>query len=158
MTRRQGNLGISLCAVLAITAAVAMPRAQGPSPGERIQNASCAGCHDLRVIQVQAFDLKGWTRVINEEIERGAEVAPEDIPVLAEYLALNHGPLPDAPGKDILLHKCTVCHDLRRVKLQAGDVEIWQDTLQAMFNEGAKLTNEEYPVLLEYLVTYFGEF
>ena len=143
---------------IGIAALVALPRAQGPSPGESVQNANCLGCHAIRVIQVQALSEDGWLARIEEEIERGAQVAPEDIPVLAEYLFLNHGPLPDAPGKDILLNRCTVCHDLRRVKLQGATLEGWEDTLSAMFNEGAKLSNDEYPVLLEYLATYFGEF
>lgn len=160
MTRAAGRAGCwpGAAVALAVAAFAAGTGAQGPSDGERIQNASCTTCHDVRPIDITALDQPGWLALVEAEIERGARVAPADVPVLVEYLFLNHGPLPDAPGKNILLSNCTICHDLRRVKLQGAGVEGWEDTLSAMFNEGAQLSDQEYSVLLEYLATYFGEF
>jgi cytochrome c5 len=123
--------------------------------GEQIQNASCIGCHDLRPIQTQALDADGWRKMVASMVEKGAEVKAEDVPALVAYLVKSHGPLPDGPGKTILLNTCTVCHDLGRVRRQGGTREDWDDTLGAMLNEGAMLSEQDYPVLLDYLVRNF---
>src|SRR5215472_18361184 len=83
---------------------------------ERILNSACTACHDLRKIQTQALDADAWTKVVNSMIEKGAMVDKDDIPMLVDYLEDNYGPLPDGPGKEIVLNKCTVCHDLKRVR------------------------------------------
>jgi cytochrome c5 len=143
---------------LLVTVSAGAPAAQEPPPGERIQNASCTTCHDTRPIQVQALTQEGWLARIRVEIERGAQIAEDDIPILADYLTLNHGPLPDGAGRNVLLTTCTVCHDLRRVKLHFVNAEGWEETLVAMLNEGAQLSERDFPVLLAYLAANFGEF
>jgi cytochrome c5 len=145
-----------LAALAALTIGLA---AQEPERGERVQNASCtSGCHGIRPIQVQALDEAGWLALVRTEIARGAEVAEADVPILVEFLARNHGPLPDGPGKQVMLTTCTVCHDLRRIRLQSADEEGWEETLLAMLNEGAMLTDRDFYVLLDYLSIYFGAF
>ena len=153
------------CAVLALTPVVASSaiavagqgdtQADKSDRGEQIQNAGCIGCHDLRPIQTQALDKEGWTRMVASMVEKGADVKADDVPALVEYLVKSHGPLPDGPGKTILLNTCTVCHDLGRVRRQGGSREDWDDTLGAMLNEGAMLSEEDYPVLLGYLASNF---
>ena len=159
MSRIVGSLA---CAALALTlfAAVSTVVVSGQSDaladkGEQIQNASCISCHDLRPIQTQALDKEGWTKMIASMVDKGAEVKPEDVPALVAYLVKNHGPLPDGPGKTILLNTCTVCHDLGRVRRQGGSRDDWNDTLSAMLNEGAMLSEQDYPVLLDYLAKNF---
>src|SRR3954453_227643 len=85
------------------------------SKGEKILNASCITCHDQRKIQTQALDAEGWTKVVNSMIEKGAKVQKDEIPMLVSFLEENFGPMPEGPGKAIVLEKCTVCHDLKRV-------------------------------------------
>jgi cytochrome c5 len=140
--------------VLAVTIAAA-GGAQDGERGERLMNASCLGCHDLRPIQVQALDAAGWKTTVDAEIGRGAKVAAGDLPVLIDYLVANHGPLPDGAGKAILLNTCTLCHDLKRVRQHHATAEEWASTLQAMLNEGAPLADEDFPVLLRYLAVNF---
>jgi cytochrome c5 len=159
MSRIVGSLA---CAALVLTLAAARSTVvvSGQSDalvdkGEQIQNASCISCHDLRPIQTQALDKDGWTKVIASMVDKGAEVKPEDVPALVAYLVKSHGPLPDGPGKTILLNTCTVCHDLGRVRRQGGSREDWDDTLSAMLNEGAMLSEQDYPVLLDYLAKNF---
>jgi len=135
---------------LALTAA-----AQEPDKGEQLVNASCISCHDLRPIEVQALDKDGWTNVVNAMVEKGASVEKADLPVLIDYLVDNHGPLPEGAGKKILLNNCTLCHDLKRVRRHGASKEDWADTLSAMLNEGAMLSDEELPVLLNYLARNF---
>src|SRR5687768_1582328 len=60
------------------------PLAQGGDAerGERLMNASCQGCHAVRLIQVQAKNAEEWAKTVDAEIARGAKVAKEDLPVL----------------------------------------------------------------------------
>src|SRR3970040_1711951 len=106
MSRRAG-FGAGVVAAFAMLVLVATGGAQETDPGERIMNAACQGCHTVRVIQVQAMDADGWTKRIALEIEKGAPVAKEDVPTLVSYLVRKHGPMPDGPGKRVLLHTRT---------------------------------------------------
>ena len=101
--------------------------------GEQVQNAACLGCHDLRPIETASYDKSGWN----------------------DFLVRNHGPLPDGPGKQILLNTCTLCHDLGRVRAHTVSREEWEETLLAMLNEGAMLSDQDFPVLLAYLARNF---
>lgn len=119
-------------------------------------NAACQDCHSIRVIQVQAMDLDGWTKQISQEIQRGAKLAKEDVPTLATYLTRTHGPLPDGEGKDVLLHTCTMCHELSRIKFGRRSPEEWEETLVTMLNEGAQLSDEDFARVHHYLSRNFG--
>jgi cytochrome c5 len=143
--------------VIATTATLALAAGQGAQPnrGEEIMNGSCANCHDLRLIQVQAMDKGGWTSNVDAMIQRGAEVAKDDVPVLIDYLAQNHGPMPDGPGKNIVLNVCTMCHDLSRVRRNLASREEWEEKLNAMLNEGAPLSEQDFPIVLNYLSKNF---
>ena len=124
--------------------------------GEQIQNAACLGCHDLRPIQTAAYDRENWSLVVESMIQKGAEVKDADKPVLVDYLVKSHGPLPTGRGQSILLNTCTICHDLGRVRAHTVSSEEWEETLNAMLNEGAMLSDQEFPVLLNYLAKNFG--
>jgi cytochrome c5 len=135
---------------------VAGGAAQESDPGERVMNASCQGCHTVRVIQTQAMDAAAWTKSVTTMVEKGAKVSKEDQPVLIDYLARHHGPVPDGAGKAILLNICTMCHDLGRIRLGRRSPEEWEETLASMLNEGAPLSDENFPVILDYLSKNFG--
>jgi cytochrome c5 len=137
--------------------AVAVSAQQRPpvDPGEKILNSSSISCHELRPIETTALDREGWTKLVESMVEKGAAVKTEDVPVLVKYLTSNYGPLPDGPGKAILLNICTQCHSLERVKVRGGDRESWNELLSHMLNEGAPLSDEDYPVLLNYLARNF---
>jgi cytochrome c5 len=143
-------------AMLTVAAAfVTAQDAPQANKGEQLMNGSCLTCHDLRPIQVTALDSEGWKGVVGAMIEKGAQVNEADLPVLVDYLARNYGPLPEGAGKKILLNTCTVCHDTSRIKRTALDPEGWQDLLGAMLNEGAMLSEQDFPVLLNYLARNF---
>ena len=142
--------------VIAIAAlACAIVSAQDSDKGEALQNSACLSCHDLRPIQTAAYDRDGWKNVVDSMIQKGADVKDADKPVLVDYLFRNHGPLPDGAGKAILLNTCTVCHDLGRVRLHRVSPEEWEETLLTMLNEGAMLSDQDFPVLLTYLARNF---
>jgi cytochrome c5 len=145
-----------LCAAVAsATTAVFAGQTTRPDKGEQILNGSCTTCHDLGPIQVQALDRAGWTGNVESMIQRGADVAKDDLPILIDYLVANHGPLPDGPGKNIVLNICTMCHDLNRVRRNLATREEWEGTLGAMLNEGAPLSEQDFPVVLNYLAKNF---
>ena len=77
------------------------------------------------------------------------------MPVLVNYLATAYGPLPEGPGKAVMLNICTMCHSLDRVKARGATREEWDELLMHMLNEGAPLTDRDYPVILNYLARYF---
>jgi cytochrome c5 len=130
--------------------------AQEALPEELLQK-NCQGCHDLRPIQTSAMNAEGWAKTIKTMIDdNGAEVREQDIPALVKYLAQNHGPVPDGPGKAILLNTCTMCHDLGRIKTGRRSAEEWEETLSAMLNEGAPLSDAEFPVIHAYLSKHFN--
>jgi cytochrome c5 len=152
-----GRMGLLVGGAMVIAAAALAAQNTQADKGEQVMNGSCASCHDLRPIQVTALDSDGWTALVASMVEKGAKIDAGDVPVLVEYLAKNHGPLPDGPGKPILLNTCTVCHDLSRVKRTAASRDEWRETLGAMLNEGAMLSEQDFPVLLSYLARNFGE-
>jgi cytochrome c5 len=126
---------------------------------ERVMNLSCsdAACHTIRPIQTAAMDEAGWMKTIAAMVEKGAKIAPDDLPILTEYLVRYHGPLPDGDGKAIMLNICTLCHDLQRVRSHRSTVEGWKELIDAMIFEGAPLPDDAIPVLLTYLARNFHE-
>ena len=130
--------------------------AQQPRDGEQVMNASCGTCHDVRPIQTSAKDEAAWTETIDNMIEKGATLSASDRAILLPYLVKAHGPIPEGRGKDIVLNTCTICHDLTRVKRSRHSMEEWEDTLVAMLNEGAPLSDDDFPIVLNYLTRNFG--
>ena len=151
---------IGLCtAALSLVSAIAFGTVQDPGPAkaEKIVNTTCITCHDLRPIQTQALDADNWKKIVSSMIEKGAKVEKDDVPVLVAYLEDNFGPLPDGNGKQILLNKCTNCHDLKRVRQHFASPEEWADTLSSMENEGLMLSEEEFATVLRYLARNFRQ-
>ena len=143
-------------AVLVVVAARSAPAQNENERGERLMNANCQGCHDTRRIQTSAMDAAGWTKTIGVMVEKGAKVPQEDLPVLVGYLAEQHGPIPDGPGKEVVLNTCTLCHDLKRIKLGRRSAQEWEETLVSMLNEGAPLSDEAFSAVHAYLSRHFA--
>src|SRR5262245_65859608 len=112
MSRSVGVFVLASAVASLVLMATATSGAQDTDPGEKIMNAACQGCHDVRVIQVQAMDADGWTKRVSQEIEKGAKVSKEDVPTLVSYLVRSHGPMRDGPGTEVILNACTQCHAL----------------------------------------------
>ena len=147
-------LTMSVATVMLFTAATSS--AQRPSEGQQLVEKRCQGCHNLRRVDTAAKDADGWRETIQVMIQDGAEIEEAEIPVLVQYLAREHGPVPDGPGKQILLNTCTMCHNLQRIKNGRRSPEEWEETLLAMLNEGAPVSDEQFPVIHAYLSKNFG--
>jgi cytochrome c5 len=146
-------------AATAMLAAIALAAGQddSSSKAEKIVNTTCLSCHDMRPIQTKALDADGWKKIVDSMIDKGATVNKGDIPMVVSYLEDNFGPLPEGNGKAIVLEKCTVCHDLKRVRQHLASPEEWADTLNSMENEGLMLSEEEFGIVLRYLARNFRQ-
>jgi cytochrome c5 len=155
MTRTLGFvLSMSLAAAVLFSAATSS--AQRPSEGQQLVEKNCQGCHTMRRVETAAKDAKGWQETIQVMIQDGAEIEESEIPPMVQYLTREHGPLPEGPGKQIMLNICTQCHNLQRIKIGRRSAEEWEETLLAMLNEGAPVNDEQLPVIHAYLSRHFG--
>jgi len=155
MSRTFGFIAaVSLAAAVLLSAATSS--AQRPSEGQQLVEKRCQGCHTMRRVDTSAKDANGWRETIQVMIQDGAEIEESEIPVMVQFLAREHGPVPEGPGKQILLNICTQCHNLQRIKNGRRSPEEWEETLLAMLNEGAPVSDEQLPVIHAYLSRHFG--
>ena len=147
-------LSMSLAAAVLFSAATS--NAQRPSEGQQLVEKRCQGCHTMRRVDTAAKDADGWRQTIQVMIQDGAEIEESEIPVMVQYLTREHGPVPEGAGKQILLNTCTMCHNLQRIKNGRRSPEEWEETLLAMLNEGAPVSDEQFPVIHAYLSRHFG--
>jgi cytochrome c5 len=149
-------LAVSAGAMVMLCVVAASGQQPKQKDGEQIMNAACGSCHDTGLIQTAARNEKEWTETVDRMVGLGATLSDEDRPILIKYLVKAHGPMPDGPGKDIVLNTCTICHDLSRIKSVRHTAEEWEETLIAMLNEGAPLSDDNFPIVLRYLTKNFG--
>jgi hypothetical protein len=71
--------------------------------------------------------------------------------------------LPDGPGKQIALTKCSVCHSAGRIVGFQANRERWQEAIEDMrlymegSTTGVTLSDQEAATLLDYIVGNFAE-
>src|SRR5580658_3134541 len=65
---------------------------------------------------------------------------------------------PDAVVATLVNTVCASCHTLERVNNKKGDSAAWTTTVANMKGKGAALTDEQVPLLVEYLVRTAGTF
>ncbi|HET9942019.1 MAG TPA: photosynthetic reaction center cytochrome c subunit family protein [Terriglobia bacterium] len=58
---------------------------------------------------------------------------------------------PDAVATNLVTTACASCHTLDRVKNKVADREAWTATVTRMKDRGANLTEQQVPVVIEYL-------
>lgn len=63
---------------------------------------------------------------------------------------------PDGPGKAELQRLCVGCHELEKAFSIKQDREGWHRTMEKMVSSGMKSTDEEYKLVLEYLIKNFA--
>ena len=147
---------VSMSFASAVVFSAATSSAQRPSEGQQLVEKRCQGCHNMRRVETSAKDEKGWRETIQVMIQDGAEVEESEIPPMVQFLVREHGPVPEGAGKQILLNTCTMCHNLQRIKNGRRSPEEWEETLLAMLNEGAPVSDEQLPVIHAYLSRHFG--
>lgn len=55
--------------------------------GATLLESRCTTCHNLDRVDEEDLDFAGWVAVIDDMIEKGANLTPEEKTVLADYLA-----------------------------------------------------------------------
>lgn len=100
-----------------------------PGKGSDLTTAKCAICHDAQHITRARLSRGEWEFNIKNMIERGAPIAPDEIPIILEYLATYYSrdsapPPPDAStaagggsGQDpvqrlLTANACMACHGI----------------------------------------------
>jgi hypothetical protein len=100
-------------------------------------------------------------------LTRGSPLLVEEVePVVAFLTATfgpnspiprsNTGPLPDEPGRAILMANCTQCHAVEMVQGTKKSEAEWLQTIDRMVMNGAKIVATDKPVLAKYAAAHFG--
>jgi photosynthetic reaction center cytochrome c subunit len=63
---------------------------------------------------------------------------------------------PDAVAANLVNTVCASCHTLDRVKNKMGDSDAWNTTVTRMKGKGADLSDEQVPLVVEYLTRAAG--
>jgi hypothetical protein len=64
--------------------------------------------------------------------------------------------IPDPDGETLLNTRCSTCHRAERVKQDNKTREQWEQTVTRMISKGARMTESEKELLLDYLVRTHG--
>lgn len=63
--------------------------------------------------------------------------------------------LPDGLGKDVTVRACGTCHETRRAASVRLTRDGWAAVIDSMQKRGARVTEEDFPIVLDYLSTHF---
>ena len=63
-----------------------------PGKGREFVLESCTTCHNLRVVVQARLTREAWAKGVNDMIQRGAPVFPEEIEPITDYLSKVFGP------------------------------------------------------------------
>jgi hypothetical protein len=58
-------------------------------PGRDLIERSCVNCHDIYMIVATRRAPREWAEIVGRMADRGAEVTPEELQVIEEYLVAN---------------------------------------------------------------------
>jgi len=67
----------------------------------------------------------------------------------------NESPAKDR-GRELVEDVCTYCHNLDRLRGQELSRDAWRGLIKGMVSEGAPVTDEEFSLILDYLVKNHG--
>ncbi|MBZ5606352.1 MAG: hypothetical protein LAO79_29025, partial [Acidobacteriia bacterium] len=76
--------------------------------------------------------------------------------MLAALPAFAQTPLPEAPGKDVVMRVCTTCHGTGQLTSVKRDRERWKRTVDRMEGMGARGSDADFKTVLDYLVANLG--
>jgi cytochrome c5 len=151
------------------TAAMAFAAVQNDLPegeGKSILQNSCTSCHGLAALDKfkGTYKAKDWSDLVNNMKAYGATISDSQVTTLVDYLAKNFGPKDSASsaassddaGKAILESGCTSCHGLDAIERLNLNKDAWTDVVRNMIGNGANVTDQQVPVLVDYLVKKYG--
>lgn len=173
---RQSTL-LALALAAAFTAAASLPlRAQqaaapaqlAPGEGADIVAATCSQCHALTAITQLREGKDAWRHEVDNMIEKGAQLSPDNVDVVVNYLATHYGPgspfpgqgepVPLAPGNgsNLVAANCGVCHSVARVTATKRSRTQWTNIVARMQYLGSPITSDQAKAIVDYLSTNYG--
>jgi mono/diheme cytochrome c family protein len=60
--------------------------------GKALVVSACLQCHGAKEIASQRMDAAGWGRNVHDMVSKGAQLFPDEIDGVVNYLAKNFGP------------------------------------------------------------------
>jgi len=63
--------------------------------------------------------------------------------------------MPDGPGKEVTVRACGTCHEGRRAASVRLTRDGWAAVIEDMQKRGATVSDQEFPIVLDYLATHF---
>jgi mono/diheme cytochrome c family protein len=92
-------VALAVLMVASLSSAVAQSAQPAPDSvtlpdgaGRSIAQRTCIACHTLHVVTSKRTSQDGWTQVVNEMVNRGADLSDNEIDTLIQYLSTNFGP------------------------------------------------------------------
>ena len=70
--------------------------------------------------------------------------------------ALAQDPLPPGEGKELVERICAPCHGVYPLTQRNRTKAAWQSTVDSMESRGAKGTDAEFKIVVDYLAAHFG--
>lgn len=64
--------------------------------------------------------------------------------------------IPDGPGKELVVRQCGTCHDLVMATRKRLDKAGWDTEVDKMVLLGAKIPDDEVPIIIEYMAKHFN--
>lgn len=64
--------------------------------------------------------------------------------------------LPEGPGKAQIIQACSACHAVTQVTSHRLATPQWADMVDQMVARGAQVSDDDYPIIVEYLAKNFG--
>src|SRR5262245_56788802 len=150
-------------------------QAGGASPasaaGAALLQRACGSCHGADVVTHYNYETPdGYRDIVNAMIGVGAQLTPEEVPVLVSYLFATYGKKPAAgqaattaapaqdPGKAILEQACTTCHGLDGLASHVYDTkDPYEGLVRNMIGYGANVTDAQIPPLVDYMFKTYGK-
>lgn len=143
-------------------------RAQAPalpaSAGVEVASAKCLGCHEADLIVSQRLSQVGWDREIAKMERWGASLTTAERTVLLGYLTREFGrrravstdATAVAAGEAVFKEACRTCHDDDLSEQQRLDAAGWGREVDKMVRWGARVSADEKPALVAFLVSRWG--
>jgi mono/diheme cytochrome c family protein len=149
------------------------PGGANNASGAAIFQRSCGSCHAADVIANYRYNsAEEYRDIVNTMVAAGAQLTPQELPVLVDYLFATYGRKPQAapggtspaaaagsdPGKAILDTACVSCHGLEGLKDHIYDSrEPYESLVRSMIAYGATVTDAQVPPLVDYLFKTYGK-
>lgn len=84
-------LGLTLLASVPLFAQQALEEPPA-GPGLELIERSCVSCHDIYMITTKRKTPEEWAEVMDLMAARGAEVTPDEMQIIQDYLSRNFSP------------------------------------------------------------------